>query len=241
MRLILLLFAFGAFALSLAQQVQSPSLFNTVRPQVFVVVRKHPTGSEVVQVTMLDAKYPTDLLKQQAGAIAAQLGQPAQGLVVFRDQLSKDDPSLTAVRAQFGVKGLSEPATGTYRLEPIARAFAGAGDPNTITGIMVQFESMLPGTNTLRRYENDNVAVELSPQSGQIGVEYRILLKSQDPAKITIPEGRPKQEKPIDKSKPKAGIDWVFVVFGLIGALAIGALVYSFLLRARPAKGQTHR
>jgi hypothetical protein len=54
MRLFLLPIALGVPFLVFGQETQPRSLFETVRPQASIVVRKHPSGSDVVLVTLLD-------------------------------------------------------------------------------------------------------------------------------------------------------------------------------------------
>ncbi|HEY0868326.1 MAG TPA: hypothetical protein VGE01_13155 [Fimbriimonas sp.] len=240
MRLLFVLLFLVACLAASGQEAPERSLFTTVRPQATVVVRKHSTGSEVVIVTMLDPKYPKSVLKAQAEELAGALGQSAQGLTVYEDFPSPESKDIVLVRAQFGVTGLSDAATGTYRLQPIVRAFAGASDPNTIEGLAVIFEEMPVGKNTVRRFDSDAVAVELSPASGRIGVEYRILIKDQNPAKIEIPESRPEARTPV-APKTQERTDWIMIVLAVIAALALGALVYSLLLRVRPQSGSAPR
>jgi hypothetical protein len=71
-------------------------------------------------------------------------------------------------------------------------------------------------------------------------VEFRIQLLTQDPAKISIPDDRrqppPKAAPP--SPKPAPGTDWLLVGVIVVAAIAVGALVYSLLLRGRPRAGR---
>jgi hypothetical protein len=65
-------------------------------------------------------------------------------------------------------------------------------------------------------------------------------LLSQDPAKMDIPEPG---DKPLtqEAKPPRApGIDWTTIAVFVIAAGAVGALVYSLLLRGRPVTRYRH-
>jgi hypothetical protein len=168
-----------------------------------------------------------------------ELNSPPRGLMVFGYSFRPNDPAGTFVKATFATDGLADPNSGVYRLGPIARALAGGPAGHQIHGIAVIFENMAPGADTLQSWglaSGDPVAVEGKYEPGPIGLEYRILLRTQDPAKIDIPD-RPTVNQPVPASKPAPAKDNPWGLYGLlvVSAIAIGALVYSLTLR-RPSR-----
>lgn len=109
---------------------------------------------------------------------------------------------------------------------------------------MVRFEGERPSENTLRLFNPNDGTVKLQavPLSNPNGVEYRVQLLTQDPAKIHIPDDRKVTPKVADNA-PKKGsqVDWVLIGSFAAAALAVGALVYSLLLRAKPGSTRSRR
>jgi hypothetical protein len=235
------LFLLGILTSALASAQAGGNLFTSTRPDVSITVTKHSSGADVLEVTMQKANYPEALLREQVGRLAEGLGTTPTGLKVGTYQVGSD-ANLRFTQATFAVQGLVDRAGGILRVEPIAKAFAGTPEPNTVDVLMVQFEGERPTENTLRGYYPENGPVRVQAVSGAVGggVEYRIQLLTQDPTKISIPDDRrkpPAQAAPA-APKPAPGPDWLLYAVILIAAIAVGALVYSLLLRGRPRAGR---
>lgn len=218
---------------------QSPvgSLFATTRPDLMIVVRRHASGSDIVDVTTQNGDYPEALLLKQAAALGSYLGSPPSGTRVFPHQIGDDD-RFRFMKATFAVRGLIDREAGVFHVEPIVRAFAGAPAPNTNHILMIQFEGERPSTNTLRSYYPDSgdVKLEAVASPNALGVEYRIQLLTQDPNRIHIPDDRrvPVVESPkLSPPNQGKGLDLISVVALVAAALGGGALVYSLLVRTR--------
>lgn len=233
MRWTLLILLCLAACFAVGQSASEGSLFASTKPDVTVVVRKHQLGADLVEITMQRAEYPQLLLRQQAQRLADNLKSNASGLNVFEYRIGTD-PKMRFARATMAVDGLIDRTTGVLRVRPIVQAFAGAPEPDTIDVLLIQFENERQTDNTLLRYSSDSVRVEAQAAQSALGVEYRVLLKSQDPDKIEIPDGpRNTVPEPAPKTAPKK-TDFGLIALIAIAALALGALVYSLLLRGRP-------
>lgn len=213
-------------SLGRAQSPSSANLFQTVRPEVFVVVRKHATGADLVEVTMVDPSYPSSILRDRVNRLGEYLGSPVRGVFVTDPKLPGYSGS---TKATFGVDGVIQ--DGKFRLTPIARAFAGLEKPNQITGISVVFEKQKPTVDTVKDYRSAAVDVQADSQPGSIGIEYRISLKDQNPEKIEIPDSALAVVKGPNQIVPPGGPDTATYVLIGLAAVAVGALVYSLTLR----------
>lgn len=227
----------------LAGAQSTGSLFTHTRPDVAIVVRHVGSGNDVVDVTMQNPDYPPDLLRKQAEAVAKEMGADPTGLQVFPYRVGSER-SQQFVRANFGVPNLVDRQTGALRVEPFAKAFAGAPSPFDVDVLMIQFEQARPTLDTIRSYASKDGGVELEGVSmpGGFGVEYRVKLNTQDPAKIHIPDTRRTvlPDKSAVKS-PAARTDWTLYGVIAVAALAVGALVYSLLLQTRPGRTRPPR
>jgi hypothetical protein len=219
------------------------SLFSTVRADVTVVVRKHSTGADMVEITMRDPNYPVALLQRQVEKICAGLGSAPRGLQVAPVRISSDpSPNFVFIKANFATDGIIDTAGGALHIAPILKGFAGAPPPYTIQGLALDFESLTPSTTTLQRFAMPDVLQaegRYSQQPPLQGLEYRIKLLTQDPDKIVFPN-RFDPAKPQSIARPQGvgTAPWLIIsVFAIVG-LAVGALVYFALLRtakrARP-------
>lgn len=211
---------------------QARSLFLTVKPQVTVVVREHNTGADLVEMTLLDPHYPPEVLQSQIATLGALLNSKPRGLHVYRQQILKD---LSFIKATFAVDGLVDPQKG-LRLAPIVKALAGAPGKRALRGMSIIFEGQAPNERTVRRFASPAVEVEAQADPGFGGIEYRVRLLTQDPARIDLPDGAPvpvQPAVPVPKP-PRGGVDWTLIALFGVAAIAVGALVYSLLLRARP-------
>jgi hypothetical protein len=215
---------------------QTSPIFLKVRTDVTVVIRKHATGADMVEITMRDANYPVDLLRKQMETFGSLIGTPPRGLFVGdRSIEGGTGKQFSFITANFATDGIILP-DGGLRIEPLLKAFAGAPPPFTIEGLTIDFEGITPTKNTVSAY---------TPKSGLIvgegrytnsgvlkGIEYRIALRTQDPKLIVFPD-RWEKEKPIAQPTPTTPHDsklWLILSFIGVGIIG-GALVYFALLR----------
>lgn len=215
-----------------AQQPQK-TLFETVRQQVAIVVRKHPTGADLVEITMLESGYPADLLKRQIEELGVQLKSAPRGLQLYNRSIPTDGKAMNFLKATFAIDGIIDRTKSALRIQPIVRAFAGAPEPHTIKGISIMFDGEQATSKTLRRLENDpNVELQAIAIRQPLGLEYRVKLISQDPAAITVPDSLDDSPGKNGASpQAKNGVDWTLWSLLGVAALAVGALVYFVLLR----------
>lgn len=241
MRLKLVGLCLFVFVLGLAQGQGPQSLFMTTRVQASVVITPSQIGMQNVAVTILKPTYSHALLQAQIDRLGQELGFAPRGVQIFDYSFDRSDPTANQVRASFGVSGLMEPDTGVLHVEPIARAFAISQGEDVLDAIMVEFKNIHPTDRTIKSCAPpapgcSGMELEGRAEQAPEGVEYRLKYLEHDPVKITIADkGRPKAADTAAKP-PKTSTDWTLI--GLIGlaAVAVGALVYSLLLRGRPAR-----
>lgn len=223
----------------LGQTPSTGSLFQTTRFQATVVVRKHSTGADLVEVTVLEPAYSRELLRDQITLMGKELNSAPRGLQIYDYRLDPGDASSRMVKASFAVDGLIDRKAGVLHIQPIARAFALQSAHDSIDALMIQFEGETPTANTLRACSPpapgcENVVVEGRASDAKFGVEYRVKLLAHDPYKIFTPDTRGQTSAPKAVLPTKKGLDWTFVALIIVSALALGALVYSLLSRGRP-------
>jgi hypothetical protein len=224
------------FAPALGQGERQTSLFASVRPDVSIVVREHSSGADLVEITLLNKDYPATLLNSQVASLGRLLGSEPRGLQVFRYQLDPDKPGLTFLKAKFAVDGLVE-GPDKLNIEPVLKALCGAPEPFTIRGISLLFADRMADAKTIRNLDDDAVAAEASTSFEPPAVEYRILLKSQDPQAIRFPASAPERKPEAPPSVKQSGAPaWAWAALAVAG-LAAGALVYLALLRGRKPSG----
>lgn len=220
----------GTLASSLCSaQVQGDSLFTLAGSDVQIVVTKTGVPFDQVEVTIVQEDYPPELLRQQIAALGKRLPSEIRGLMVESKDLGGDRPS-RFLRAQFGAFGITDSTTGSVRLQPVAQAFAGAPQAHTVDAIALYVVGMTPTPQTLRAFANDTAAVEGRWNSNPGFLEYMVVLRTQDPEKIEIPDSlireTPKTAAPAGGGIPVA----VLAAIVVVGALAVGALVYFAVL-----------
>lgn len=225
------------------------SRFNSIKPQVTVVVQKGPTTSaDIVEITMLEEQYPADLLNAQVQKMCAELGSLPRGLVIAKqEKMTAVGTKVTFLKAKFATDHIIGPGATTLRIQPILRAFAGAPAPHTIEGFMIGFEGIppvagrtiqsytLPGVleSAARSVPPQQVDDPIKPFTIPAVTEYRIHLLTQDADKIVYPDSMADIPKPPDPPvvpKPQ-NRTWILVL-SIVSGVALAALVYLALLRA---------
>ncbi|MCK6632920.1 MAG: hypothetical protein L6Q31_11200 [Fimbriimonadaceae bacterium] len=236
MRIVALPLVGALVGISAAQGGSPSGPFATTGPDVSVVITEHATGADIVEITATRAEYPAALLSQQISALGKYLNSEPRVLRVFEQSLDPENQRLSFLKATFAVDGLIDRRLGVLRLEPLARAFAGAASPNTVQGLSVIFDGELPTASTIQSFESTAVSIAGRVTRDPTGIEYRIRLKTQKADEIRIPESANEQTEPQAPSSSTGGppaYAWVFL--GLAG-IAAGALVYFALLRSQRAK-----
>lgn len=222
--------------LSCAAGAQS-SLFSTVRPDVIVIVREHETTAEMVQVTVLKEGYPPNLLKGQIDRLASYLGATARGIQISSPNLGTKQ-KVSFLRADFATNGLIDRELGLVRLGPIVRAFAGAPDPYTVTGLKIAFENERTTKKMHRKLPIPEVLdLEGRASTTPPGIEYQVKLITQDPEKIDIPDEYKAPANQPASSEPSSTPNRALLVgLFVLAGVALGALVYLALLRTGGAR-----
>jgi hypothetical protein len=225
---------FLSFCACFGQQ-NPPDLFQTMRPDLMIVVSKHPTGADDLEITTLAKNYPQALLAKQIQDLGSQIGSAPRGLSIASTNPIPGNANTAALRAIFAVSGLIQRDKNILGLQAIARAFAASPENGKANALMIQFSTESPTSTIVQRFRSEAVELQASADP-RFGLEYRIKLSSTDPAKIVIPEGQAAKDFRAAKPEPapKGGPDWSIIVVIAIAALAVGALVYSLLLRPRP-------
>lgn len=218
-------------------QTSTPrSLFVTVKPQATVTVQKHELGADIVEVSVLDSRYPPELLRSQMDNLERFIGSKPRGLRVFRQGIGSNSSNDSLLKASFAVDGVIDKQNGIVRVGPFVKAFAGATEPYAISGLAVIFVGIQPTAKTLNKFESASVRVERHPEAGPLGTEYRVQILKQDPEAIDIPDTSDPQAATKSQTKTLvASSDWQIWALIVVAGIAAGALVYSLLLR-RPVR-----
>lgn len=230
----------GVFACASIAWGQNPAtnsgLFQTVRPQVLLTIRRDPNGSaaDLIEARTIDPRYPAEQLQAQLIELGRQLNSEPRGLRVGRASITGADASMTTIKATCAIDSIISRTEQRFHLTEITRAFSGYADPHRVTGLSVMFLGEAPGSKTLLSFgtEKSPVQVQGSYDSTFNGVEYRIKLNSQTAEDINIPEGGEQKPPATPSSDATGGFDWTIWGLILVAACALGALVYSLLTRS---------
>jgi hypothetical protein len=236
--LILMLLSLWLVAACQDEQKELARLFNSIKPDVTVVVSEHPTAAETVEVTMLSNKYPKELLQKQVQELGKILNFEPRGLFVGYVSIQGQDPKFSFLKARFAVTGLVDREANKLRVEPILKAFAGAPEPHTLHGFSIIFEGEQPSTKTVRSYKVNNVLEGVGRYTDfPTGIEYKIRLQSQDPSLIVFPDTYEKKPPPPVVPPPAPRSNTLFWVLFAVAGIALVVLVYFALLRfSRPGR-----
>ena len=207
-------------------------IFKSVRPEATIVVRKHNTGADLVEVTLLDPKYLDADLRQKIETLGSLIGSVPRGTTIFHQD---SGISGSFLKGKFAVDGLIHGGIDRFALAPIIKAFAFGEKP--VRQFSVIFDNETPDSNLLRRFKapGDSFMFEAISTSMPTGIEYRVIVSTNDANLIHIPV---KGEKVVAAVKQSSSnIDPLVVVLVLAGSIATGLLVYSVArgsrLRAR--------
>jgi hypothetical protein len=225
--LCLVLGSTGAIAQTNSSSSGDP--FRSLKIDVSLTVTKHNTGADLVEITVESPDYPAKELQEQAEAIGNILGAPARGLHIYSENSGAPNGS-AFLKATFATNGILAGDAG-IRLQAIARAFAGSQNPVPVQGILIGLPETKPLPTTLPSFDSASVAVQ-GRTAPNPGIEYRVLLKTQDADKIFIPDRLNQQATIKADSSGSKGQPVILVwILTIVGAAATGALVYNLALR----------
>lgn len=196
-------------------------------PDAVVVVTKHPIGADIFRVRMLKPGYSPDTLRQQVMAFGQAIGSTPRGLEVTGVKLSSKDTDLTAT-AYFAVDGFTDASAGTFKVEPLVKAFLAVPGNPPVTMVDVMVQDVSPTARTVKNFESDAVKLEALDMGNGAGTEIRVLVKTSKAEDIRIPGDAsevvtpPAKAKSADKPAPNPVV-WLVLVLGLAVG---GALVY---------------
>jgi hypothetical protein len=197
-------------------------------PQVILNVTRHRLGADVFSVGVVRANYPDQVLRAQINSFGQYLGSAPRGLNLVREGAESGGQ----LRASFAVDGFVDSATGIVRLDALAKAFApSAGGAFEVALIINGF---VPSAQTIRSYSS--AGVDISTAQYRDGLEYRIAIKASDPDQIRIPLGTEPIAEPKPSGNKSSSPDWGFWALLGVAGIAVGALVYSLLLRPTSLK-----
>jgi hypothetical protein len=229
-------------------QESNQNLFTSVKPEATIKVQKHSMGADLIEITLLDANYPPQVLRDQIRRLGADLHSDPRGVTLSLVTMSKNDPGGAFLRANFAVDGVTDPEAGVFRLGPLVRSMTGAPAGHEIHGLAIIFERLAPKPTTLEQFglgPNSPVSVLGRYTPGPIGLEYRVALNTQDPSKIHIPDQQTTVSETAPASPPEPPkTPWMLYAAIALFALAMGALVYSLTLRSsgpRPPRGSKNQ
>lgn len=211
------------------------------KPEATIVIREHPTGAELVEVTMLAPDYPLDVLRQIAEQVGALAGSPSRGVYVHVVELVQGQKF---AKASFATNYLIDLDSGALWLEPVVRAFAGAPEPYRLRCLAVTFVGQAATASTLKSYRTPQVALEArflpAAASGTMppAIEYRVAINTHNPAEISIPKTYEPAQPPETSPTKKGAVSPIAIAFIGISMVAVGALVYWLVLRlSEPGRG----
>lgn len=207
----------------------------------FTVREDAYSGAEVVSITMRDADFPKAIVQQMIKNLSETTGVPAQGVQLYEETYG-EGVAQKFVKSKFGINGIMDSRTGKINLASIAKAVAGIPAPHTIDVLSVIIEDFAVRTNTLQSNVNDSTVVIGTARGNPPSVEYSITLRTQDPAKIDIPqEHSAKKPVPVEPKKPaESGLKTEVIILVGVASVAAGVLVY-WMLTGRRSGGSVRR
>lgn len=220
-------------------QTANPINPEEVAPQVIINVRKHPIGPDMVEITMAKKDYPLELLRQQALAIAKELGSEARGLSVT---FSGYDPSIRFAKASFATDGIIDKSNGLVRLQALVRGMIGSPEPWLNRGFLISLEGEQPiDRQTLKNFTSKAVVLKATATKNPNSIEYRIVCLTNDPQELTIPDKFVENERlqSQNPSKRTGQPEWILPL--LVGIASISALALVYFAVSRSASNKQKR
>jgi len=233
----LLLLLPGCLAFGQGDPSGAPSGFNAVRPDVVIYVRGHPTGADIVQISMVDPKYPPAQLQKQVEDLCKRLNYPAQGLQIYTYTMG-NGPNLKFLQASFATTGLTD-QDNNANLTPLLQAFAGVQAPFTIKGMEVFYDEFDPPIKGPKNFKSSAVVVTGRRDSNPSQVEYSVQLLSQNPDDLLVSTKPPPVESKVNQVPVQNSTSALLWCLILVAGMAAGALVYFLLTRRLSGRSTT--
>ncbi|MBV6457040.1 MAG: hypothetical protein HONBIEJF_00145 [Fimbriimonadaceae bacterium] len=211
---------------------------NQMRTDATIVVTQDAMNAQLIEVTVLDGSFPLSTLEAQCQRLGTTLQSMPRGLSIQTLKVREGEPGFP--KAKFAVNNLIDATQGLVRLEPLVRAFGTRPGVPQIRVLTVIVEGIRPSPMTLQSWFTPEVSVRGSmsdmARGAPAALEYRIAISAEDPATVTIPDRHttpPKEAAPVKEPERSPVMMYVIVV---IGSVALGALVYSLMLRLGKGK-----
>lgn len=199
--------------------------FSSVTPQASVVIKQHPMGADLVEVTVLGAKYPQDALQKHIDALGKEVGMDPRGVTI-------GVVGESFVKATFAVPGLIQNKEPKFNLPAIARAFAFGEEP--LTQLSVMFMDMVPDAKTPAYWfaPKDAWMMEGVGMKSPLCIEYRVKVNTKNPDEVVLP-GPATEKKNKETQEEQKKPDIVLIGAIAVAAISIGVLVYSAFIRGQ--------
>lgn len=201
------------------------SFFTSVKPQASVVVTRHNTGADMVEVTVIGSDYPQPALQAKLDVLGQALGTQVRGVEFAQ-------VGGTFLKAGFATNGLLLNQAPRVNLRALAQALAFGERP--LKEFSVFFVDLKPDPGIPRRWfaPGDAWMFEGQVSAQPKGIEFRVKVNTKDAGEIKMPDEADRNPKIDPKPEKKQGN--IYVLIGIIaGAVGVGLLVYSALLRPR--------
>jgi hypothetical protein len=201
------------------------AFYSSVRPEAVVVVKETTMGSDIVNVTYQGGNYPQRAITDMLARLGKALGNEPRNLT-----MEVDGP---VTKATFAVNGLI--VQGKPRINIAALAVALGFCEQPIKQFSVFFADVSPDVDTPNQWfpKNNTWKMEGVSMKSPKGLDYRVQVFTANPNEIYMPDSNTPTK---DSGKPESGgRSSIFILVGIVlGAIAVGLLVYSALLRPRP-------
>lgn len=205
-----------------------------MRTDVTIVVTQDSMGAQLLEVTVLDGAYPLSQLEAQCQRLGTMLESMPRGLSVQSLKLREGEPGLP--KAKFAVNNLIDPTQGLVRLEPLVRSFGTRPGVPQIRVLAVIVEGIRPSPMTLQSWFTSEVSVRGSvsdiARGAPAALEYRIAIAADDPVTVVIPDRHTEPPKRAAQPQAQQNSPVLLYVVVVLGSIALGALVYSLMLRS---------
>jgi hypothetical protein len=182
-------------------------------------------GSDLVEITFQGSDYPQSAIDDKLIRLGKALGNEPRSVVSTAGE--------QFVKTDFAVVGLVK--DGNPKLNVAALASSLAFGERPIRSFSVFFVNIVPDSSTPRKWfaPKDAWMMEGVSMKSPKGLDYRVKVNTNDPNEIYMPDSK---TEPKSSGKPTSGErPNIFILGGIIlGAIAVGLLVYSALMRPRP-------
>lgn len=202
-----------------------------------MTVVEQPNSTEMVDIAMLNPKFPEAVLRQIVQKIGIATGVEPRGFPAYSEGGGTDQ---AFIKSRFAVSNLIDRTSGELNLQAVALGFVNLPKPNQIHAIRVLFQNEAANEHTVQTFNSKGVIVDGSISNNPPGIEYLVVFRSQDPNDIQIP----RRYEPVKAdTKPTAPANNGIpsnVLIGLIvlASASAGLLVYFLVLSRGPSQAK---